>query len=684
MSKGLTKRVLLLGWDAADWNIIHPLMEAGQMPVFQKLVEHGVSGQLATLQPVISPILWTSIATGKRADKHDILGFVEPTPDGGGIRPVSSTSRKSKALWNILSQSGLRSVVVNWFASHPAEPISGTILTNHLSVVVGPGGGRLSLAADAVHPPESLDLAESFRVHPGEITVEQLLPFFPSARPTDKSDPRIRMLAQILAQCATLQNAATHFAAERDWNLLAIYSDAIDHAGHVFMEYYPPAMAHVSPEDASVYGDIITGIYRFHDMLLGRLLDLVGRDTTVILISDHGFYHDHLRPRVREHFREPAKKFGNEMNPVSWHRLHGVFVAAGQGIKRDELFHGTSLLDITPTVLALLGLPVPDDMDGRALTGIFSEPVELKHISSYEPENPNDGVHRNVAPAESDPFTNRQVMEQLAALGYIEAPDDAAPQKGVTETKWVRLNNLAQVYFSAGRFAEALDVLQKFLPDRDDIHLRCRIALCLLGLRRIDEADKSMAEVKPDALKLPLVRLVLGQIRLAQNRIEEGVALLEPLEHEDFPLSHFHTILGQAYLRRGLFKNAGAAFRRALERDDDNADAHDGLGIALRRQGLYEDAVYEHTRAVTLQHDRMQAHVHLGIALAMSQQFDWAISAFTVAAEVEPEHPLPHKWLARLYRQVKKDNEKAQEHVQTWLSLRKQQIAKKNAQATAK
>ena len=105
MSKRLTRRVLLIGWDAADWSFIHPLIEAGKMPVMEKLIESGVSGKIATLQPILSPMLWTSIATGKRADKHDILGFVEPSPDGKGIRPVSSTSRKSKAIWNILSQS---------------------------------------------------------------------------------------------------------------------------------------------------------------------------------------------------------------------------------------------------------------------------------------------------------------------------------------------------------------------------------------------------------------------------------------------------------------------------------------------------------------------------------------------------------------------------------------------------
>ena len=72
---------------------------------------------LASLDPMLSPMLWTSIATGKRADQHGILGFVEPDPGGGGLRPVSSTSRRTKALWNMLHQRGMRSGVVGWFAS---------------------------------------------------------------------------------------------------------------------------------------------------------------------------------------------------------------------------------------------------------------------------------------------------------------------------------------------------------------------------------------------------------------------------------------------------------------------------------------------------------------------------------------------------------------------------------------
>src|SRR6266446_1551847 len=96
-------KVLLIGWDAADWKVIHPLVDAGRMPNLARLIESGVMGTIATLHPSYSPMLWTSIATGKRPFKHGVLGFSEPTPDGQGIMPVSSLSRKVQAIWNMLT-----------------------------------------------------------------------------------------------------------------------------------------------------------------------------------------------------------------------------------------------------------------------------------------------------------------------------------------------------------------------------------------------------------------------------------------------------------------------------------------------------------------------------------------------------------------------------------------------------
>ena len=100
------KRVVLIGWDAADWKVIDQLIEKGQMPALEGMMKKGVRGNLSTLEPVLSPMLWTSIATGKYADKHGIHGFTEPDHEAGIVRPISSISRKSRAFWNILTNQG--------------------------------------------------------------------------------------------------------------------------------------------------------------------------------------------------------------------------------------------------------------------------------------------------------------------------------------------------------------------------------------------------------------------------------------------------------------------------------------------------------------------------------------------------------------------------------------------------
>src|SRR3954453_440465 len=97
----LAKKLLLIGWDAADWKLITPLVDAGRMPTLAKLIDSGCIGNISTLRPCLSPMLWTSIATGKTADQHGICGFVEPLPDALGVKLVGSTSRKTKALWNM-------------------------------------------------------------------------------------------------------------------------------------------------------------------------------------------------------------------------------------------------------------------------------------------------------------------------------------------------------------------------------------------------------------------------------------------------------------------------------------------------------------------------------------------------------------------------------------------------------
>jgi predicted AlkP superfamily phosphohydrolase/phosphomutase len=148
-----SRRVLLIGWDAADWKAITPLLDGGKMPNLAKLIEGGIMGNLSTIQPVLSPMLWTSIATGKRAYKHGIHGFSEPDPVSGKIRPVTNLSRKTKAVWNILNQNSLNTVTIGWWPSNPAEELSrGVMVSNDYQRSTGPNPKKWPMKDGTVHP----------------------------------------------------------------------------------------------------------------------------------------------------------------------------------------------------------------------------------------------------------------------------------------------------------------------------------------------------------------------------------------------------------------------------------------------------------------------------------------------------------------------------------------------------
>ena len=204
------RKVLLIGWDAADWNVAHPLIEQGKMPALKRLMDSGVWGDLATIRPVLSPMLWTSISTGKRAYKHGIHGFSEPCPATGGIRPITNLSRKTKAVWNIFNQQGWRSNVIGWWPSSPAEPLNGVMVSNHFQQAMKNLDDDWPMRRGTVHPQRLEEPMKEMRIHPAELDNEHILPFIPKAAEIDQEkDKRIESCAKILAESSSIHAAAT-------------------------------------------------------------------------------------------------------------------------------------------------------------------------------------------------------------------------------------------------------------------------------------------------------------------------------------------------------------------------------------------------------------------------------------------------------------------------------------------
>ena len=240
-------------------------------------------GNLASLSPMLSPILWTSIATGKRAYAHGVHGFAEPLPDGSGIRLTGTLTRRCKALWNILSQNGRSSVVCGWQASHPAEPVCGAMVSNLFAIPpANATPDAWPIPRGSVQPPAlAIDLAD-LRVHPREIegiTIQQLIP---RAKELDQNDPLVRhrlgFLAQRLAEVISVHAIATELLENEVWDFAAVYYECIDQVGHEFMQFHPPNMPEIGDQDFEFYKDVMTGIYRFHDLMFRLLLS--SRDRT--------------------------------------------------------------------------------------------------------------------------------------------------------------------------------------------------------------------------------------------------------------------------------------------------------------------------------------------------------------------------------------------------------------------
>lgn len=646
-------KVLLIGWDGADWEHITPMLERGLLPTLEKFINHGVMGNLSTMQPVLSPILWNSVATCKHADKHGILGFIERDLDNGGARPFSSTSRKSKALWNILSQSGFRSNVINWWASHPAEKINGCVVSNLFSGVRFDSDGGWQISDGTIHPEHLLNDFAKFKVFPEELTEEHILPFIPNAANIDQTqDKRLSGFAKTLADTATTQAIATAVMATQPWDFMAIYYTGIDHFGHGFMPYFPPRMPYIKEEDFEMYKDVMDGAYRFHDMMLESLLSQCDDNTTVILCSDHGFHSRESRPLGVP--REPA-------GPAIWHRKYGIFLAKGPGIKQDERIYGASLIDVGPTILSLFDLPIGEDMDGRPLLEIFEQPRSLATIPSWETVSGEDGVLREHAPISK--AESKELLKQFAALGYIDDPGENQEKQAISADTEARYN-LARSLLWQGKNEASLELMQalaeqfpwetRFVVQLAECNLKCGY---LLQAQRVIESafDLSTTTLSQLLLLYAKIQWQLGQSDAALKNLQEA-------ERRMPRASEVYCDIGDAFVGLRQWSDAQRNFEKAIQLNSGNALAWQNLAAVHLRLGNNQEAADAALEAVGLLHRLPKAHLTLALVMLRSGDQERALMALQTAVKFAPKMINAHRWLTYLYDQTPAGRDLADHH----------------------
>lgn len=649
------RKVLLLGWDAADWKIIRPLLDAGKMPALASLIRKGCSGNIATMDPPLSPMLWTTIASGHTADKHGIIGFIEPNPDGSGIRPVQVTSRKVKAVWNILQQSGYKSHVVGWWPGFPAEPIDGVYVSNLYAKVSPQKKDKWEMASSMVHPPGLSGMMEWMRVLPEELTAAHIGPFVPDMHLVDQSkDPSLMAVARLVAAGASFHNTATWIMENQEWDFLAVYLNEIDVFSHTFMKYHPPRQNHIDEEKYNLYRNVMNAAYQWHDMMLGRMLELITDDTTVIIVSDHGFHSD--QHRLEKLPVDPVA-------PAQEHAPYGIVVMTGPQLKKENTLFGCSIADVTPTILQLFGLPCGSDMYGHVIAQAFASYAKVAPIDSWEKIEGNSGQHHG--DFQIDPWSAQMALEQLAELGYIEKPDDKNKDQiksTVMESKFF----LSRVFTSTRRHAEALPLLREIVSEAPGVaRYSLKMLNTLLQLNEVAEARELFEKIKAERTDPRFrgqLKYLEGTVLLGEGRLNQAVETLHDAIADSPELYVVHSLLGQIYVRLRLWEQARSSFIHALSIDSDNADAHCGLALASLRLGDADTAIDEALEAVELKYFFPAAHYILGEALLAKNEEAHAAEAFRVAVSQRPAHKRAHQRLTQVYEQMPDKKTEAEYH----------------------
>jgi tetratricopeptide (TPR) repeat protein len=594
-------RVIVVGLDGADWQLLDRYLAAGAMPELSRLVREGRPGVLRSIVPPLSPLVWTTIATGRSPLEHRILDFTRFHPATGQREPITSDERRAKAVWEIASEAGQEVAIFGLWATHPAEPVRGMMVSDRLFAFQR---HEARVPEGAVHPAaEEPRVLQARREAEAQVTPEELRRYLPWVRPADyeaaasQPDPHkhpITALWRILVETRLFHRLALDRIHGARPALSFVYIQGTDSIGHVFAPYAPPRLPAVPQDDFDRFSRVPETYFREVDRMLGEYRQAAqSTGASLLIVSDHGFLWGEGRPARPDSLEQASAGL--------WHREEGMYLLWVRGIEPAARGEGR-VGQVAATVLALLGLPRGAGLGSPALAGV----TESAEVRDYGPRD----VTRLAAAAPEAQAT----LEKLRALGYLGVSEPAArPAGGAHGTRTAgSFNNEGLLLLAANREDEARAAFEAAL--RIDPH-RAAAAQNLSGLlvdvdppradrlllgaladglgngpgilaatadahrRRGDEArarrllDGAIERV-PDA---PELRLQRGRVRIEARDCAGALQDFEAARRAAPHLPVAHGLAGTALLCLGRPGEARQAFERSLALDPSQTRLRDAL-----------------------------------------------------------------------------------------------------------
>ncbi len=705
----------IIGWDCADWDQLDPMIARGELPNLAKLKSEGASGVLLSDTPMISPILWTSISTGKTPDLHGVTWFMTDAPDGTKI-PVSSEERRVRTFWNIASEAGMSVGITGWWATWPAEPLNGFLISDAVAWHSFGVTGRSNPNEGKTWPWDLVHKADEFMPNPASMSDDLMtrlihLPVDQLKAGSEESiygDP-ISHLRQSLATTRGYTDLTLHLMEDERPRLMSVYYEGCDAMSHLFGKYQAPRLPWISQEDFAAYKDVVNEYWKWQDELLGELLAIAGPQTTIMILSDHGFRQGSER-RKEDHFHIETADAD--------HQPDGMIVLHGPNIKAGGKISDADIYDVTPTILYALGLAAGRDMTGHPLTDAFTaeslrtQPVQW--VPTYETSKRERG-----SAVVQDNQTGEDLEKMLRSLGYI-AGSEGSKDDGSDGYTSEQVVNLATVLMGQGRTAEAVDKLQGVLkehPENFDVRLNLAQALyrnnqteegeamyrglisdfpnrlevyedlalalrfsgkpeqaldiydqalninpdwtaglagrglCLASLGKPAEGEEVLRKAMAIDPRSHMVFWNLGLVQKQQGHIADAASSLNKaleLEPTDAPTA---ISLSQVQLQLGNPDAAQQVLRKTLEKGGDKASLLAEQGALQLQIGKTQEALKTLTEARKLNRDDPQVLGNLGMAYAMTGSLPSAIGIFEELVKAAPDMAEAHAQLGAMQAQ---------------------------------
>lgn len=609
-ARGTVGRVAIFAIDGADWDLLSELGADGRIPNLKALMRAGTSGSMQTIQPTVSPMLWTTVATGLPPDRHGVIDFF----DRGRNAPVDAYSRRAPALWDIAEAFGRHAMVVNWWTAWP--PTSAESFTFDAPVELLPG---------AIAPQKVTPRARALEIPLQTIGYDQVRRFLnitqaeydAAVNARDPRDP-VNVFRAILAKTWSDHRVAINTYNEQQPTLLMIDYSGTDAVNHLFGPFHPPLRDGVSEENYRRYWPAVANYYAEIDRLIGEWMNLLPADTTVMVVSAHGFRWGKERPR----------RIPNGAAALSDHRNPGVFIAYGNHVARGEGSHVATLYDLAPTVLAILGLPkaieMPGNVIGWALSGVA--PVDAVRVVSYS-------EFTNLRPpATGSNIDPRAYQARLQVLGHVHDPsrdaspvaeDEAQPaSSAISPAQWgayAYYNDLGVNLRRQGKRKEAAEAFSKAVqlnPNRPAPYLN--LAMVLLDFQQFSNADEmfltAVQKGLPDAEQWFADYAAWYR---EHNMTSRAIGILEKGK-ELFPQSYLIAAnLGSALAQGERYTDGLPELERALGLQPSSTLALNNIGMFYARRKDYARALDYWNRSLAI--DPRQSQIRSAAEAARSR-----------------------------------------------------------------